>query len=177
MTLQGIIGVGAVKFPPLTDVGKERSVGSLPPVPHGSMRFITCTSEGVVYLIQCPCGLQYVGRTKRAPKVRLTEHINNIRRGFDKHPVSRHFDEVHSRDPSNTLYVGIDKYRPHWRGSSLVREIYKCEMSWIYRLRTYAPFGLNVDTDVNAFINKSECNTLSVHSVSTYLHINCKTIC
>lgn len=76
--------------------------------------FITCSSEGVVYLIQCPCGLKYVGRTKRALQVRLNEHIGNIRRGFKNHSVSRHYDEVHHRDPSNTLYMGIDKYTPHW---------------------------------------------------------------
>lgn len=117
--------------------------------------FITCATEGVVYLIQCPCGLQYVGRTKRAMRVWLNEHIGNIRRGFEKHPVSRHYDLVHSRDPSKILFVGIDKYRPHWRGSSLVREISKLEMAWIYRLKTYTYFGLNVDTDVNAFITNA----------------------
>lgn len=110
--------------------------------------FITCSSEGVVYLIQCPCRLQYIGRTKRALRVRLNEHIANIRKGFHKHLVSRHYDSVHRRDPSDTLFVGIDKYRPHWRGSSLVREISKQEMSWVYRLRTYLSYGLNVDTDI-----------------------------
>lgn len=117
--------------------------------------FITCTSVGVVYLLQCPCGLQDVGRTKRALWVRLNEHIGNIKRGYDKHPVSRHYDQVHNRDPSNTLFVGIDKYKPHWRGSLLVREISKSEMSWIHRLKSYVPRGMNVDVDVNAFINNS----------------------
>lgn len=37
----------------------------------------------------------------------------------------------------------------------MVREISKCEMSWIYRVKSYVPFGLNVDVDVNAFINSS----------------------
>lgn len=96
--------------------------------------FITCSTEGVVYLIQCPCGLQYIGRTKRAIRVCLNEHIGNIRRGFDKHSVLKHYDRVHTRDPSNTLFRGIDKYRPHWRGSSLVKDISKQEMSWIYHL-------------------------------------------
>ncbi|XP_077341766.1 suppressor of cytokine signaling 5 isoform X1 [Lithobates pipiens] len=117
--------------------------------------FITCSSEAVVYLIQFPCGLQYVGRTKRALKVRLNEHIANIKWGFDKHPLSRHYDEKHGRDPSNTLYMGIDKYKPHWRGGALVREISRLEMSWIHRLKTYTPYGMNTDTDVNAFINNA----------------------
>ena len=117
--------------------------------------FITCSTKGVIYLIQCPCGLQYIGRTKRALSVRLNEHIAKIRAGFDKHSVSRHFDLKHNRDPSNTLFVGIDKYRPHWRGSNLVREISRQEMAWIHMVKTYTPFGLNIDTDINAFINNS----------------------
>lgn len=100
--------------------------------------FITCSSEGVVYLIQCPCGLQHMERTKRALKVRLNEHISNIGKGFKNHSVSRHYVEVHHRDPSSTLFIGIDKYKPHWRrGSSLIREISRQEMAWIYRLKTY----------------------------------------
>lgn len=27
--------------------------------------FISCRTEGVVYLLECPCRIQYVGRTKR----------------------------------------------------------------------------------------------------------------
>lgn len=34
--------------------------------------FVTCSTEGVVYPLQCPCGLQYVGRTRRP----LSVHLN-----------------------------------------------------------------------------------------------------
>ena len=122
---------------------------------HEVKPFITCSSKGVVYLLQCPCGLQYVGRTKRELKIRLNEHIAKIRNGFPNHSVSRHYDLVHHRNPEGTLFVGIDKYKPNWRGSSLTREISKTEMAWIHRLRTYLPYGLNVDTDINAFINNA----------------------
>lgn len=63
------------------------------------MPFITCSTKGVVYLLQCPCGLQYVGRTKCPLMVRLNEHVTNIHNGFPKHPVSRHYSEVHNRNP------------------------------------------------------------------------------
>lgn len=42
--------------------------------------FITCTMSYVTYLLQCPCGLKYVGRTTRQLKVRITEHLNNIKK-------------------------------------------------------------------------------------------------
>lgn len=44
--------------------------------------FITCNSSYVVYLLWCPCGLYYVGRTKRLLKVRIAEHLANIRNGL-----------------------------------------------------------------------------------------------
>ena len=53
------------------------------------------------------------------------------------------------------MFLGIDKFRPHWRGSSLVREISKLEMAWIHKIKCYTPFGLNIEVDVNAFINNS----------------------
>lgn len=43
--------------------------------------FITCSTTHIVYCLQCPCGLQYVGRTTRALNIRLNEHISNIMKG------------------------------------------------------------------------------------------------
>lgn len=116
--------------------------------------FITCSSTGVVYLLQCPCGFKYVGKTKCALQVCLNEHINNIRKGFRHHSVSKHYAAHHYRDPINTIFLGIDKFKAHWRGSSMVGDLYKMEMSWIHKIRSYVPNGLNVDVD--AFIDSSE---------------------
>lgn len=41
-------------------------------------KFTTCGMTHVTYLLSCPCGLQYVGRTTRALGVRLREHVNRI---------------------------------------------------------------------------------------------------
>lgn len=117
--------------------------------------FITCSTEGVVYLLQCPCGLQYVGRTKRPLSVRLNEHITDIKNGFLKHSVSKHYLTAHDKNPAQTIFLGIYKFSPQWRGSSLVRGISRLEMSWIHRIKCYVSFGLNVDVDPNAFIDNS----------------------
>lgn len=58
-------------------------------------------------------------------------------------------------DPSKTIFLGIEKYHPHWKDSSLVREISRSEMSWIYRIKSYVLYGLYVDVDMNAFIDNS----------------------
>lgn len=47
---------------------------------------------------------------------------------------------------TNTVHTG-------GRGGSLVRELSMQEMAWIHRVRCYTPYGLNIDTDVNAFID------------------------
>lgn len=117
--------------------------------------FITCSTTHVVYLLTCPCGLHYVGRTVRSLKVRLGEHIGNIRRGFLGHPVSKHYLDKHKKDPSGTLFMGIDKLKLPWRGGSKRRAISKLEMEWIYKIRSLRPLGLNVDIELNAFIDNS----------------------
>lgn len=96
-----------------------------------------------------------MGRTKRALQVRLNEHINNIMKGFLNHSVSKNYALVHNRDPKNTLFMGIDRYSPHWRGSSLLRGISQLEMKWIFTVGCFSPLGLNVDVDGNAFVNNS----------------------
>lgn len=58
-------------------------------VEHRIESFITCSTTGVVYLLQCLRGFQYVGRTKHTMQIRLGEHIANIRYGFKYHSVSK----------------------------------------------------------------------------------------
>lgn len=69
---------------------------------------IACSTTHMVHLIQRPCGLQYVGWTTRAFRVRLNEHIANIHKGSQMHKVSQHYDRVYNRDLSGTLFMGID---------------------------------------------------------------------
>lgn len=113
--------------------------------------FITCTTKCVVYLLRCPCGLEYVGRTTRMLHIRLGEHITNIRKGFDKNNVSKHYDLKHNRDPKGTIFLALEKYIPHWRGGNGRRTISRSETNWIYRLGSHVSNGLNVEWDINFF--------------------------
>lgn len=114
--------------------------------------FISCRTEGVVYMLQCPCTLQYIGRTKRPMWKRIQEHIQNIRNVFLKHSVSRHFLQCHNKNPVGLKFWAIDKYKPHWRGSHRVRELSKCESRWTFEVGTLLPMGFNIDFDFNCFI-------------------------
>ncbi|CAH2320009.1 Hypothetical predicted protein, partial [Pelobates cultripes] len=60
--------------------------------------FIGCNTKNVIYLLECPCGLQYVGMTTRCLKTRLSEHCRNIKNGYLNHTVSKHFI-MHNKDP------------------------------------------------------------------------------
>ena len=115
--------------------------------------FIGCNTEGAVYALECSCGLQYVGRTKRPLKIRIKEHVVNIQNGFDKHSVSRHFDAVHNRDPSHLKFWGIAPYNRPWRGGHKVRSLSQLESKYIYNMDTFAPRGLNIEFDLNCFLN------------------------
>lgn len=90
----------------------------------------------------CPCGFQYVGRIMWALQVWLGEHIGNMRRGFRGHSVSKQFAEKHKRDSTGTIFLGIDKLIPHWKGGSIKLEITKLEMKWIYNNKYFTPLGL-----------------------------------
>ena len=118
-------------------------------------QFSTCATRYVVYLLTCPCGKQYVGRTIRSFSTRAGEHIAKILAGYPKHTVPRHYLEHHNKKVEGTLFQIIDHFVPHWRGEPGTRGVSKLEVYWIYQLKSYTPHGLNVEWDVNSFINQS----------------------
>ena len=114
-------------------------------------KLITCSSTHVTYVLECECGLQYVGRTTRKLSVRMGEHIRNIKKGFIHHSVSLHFKNKHKKDPSKMKFYAIDKIEQNWRNLNL-REVSWNETEWIFRLDTLKPRGMNVELDVNCFL-------------------------
>ena len=116
-------------------------------------KLITCATTHVTYLITCPCGLQYVGRTTRKLSIRIGEHLNNIKKGFKKHSLSMHFRIYHNRDPTLAQFCGIDTVESHWRGGNRKIAISKNETFWICELDTIQPKGMNKDLDINCFIS------------------------
>lgn len=56
-----------------------------------SIKFhMTCQTAYVIYIIECPCGLQYVGRTIQKLHLRVNKHRANIQNKFMLHGLSRH---------------------------------------------------------------------------------------
>lgn len=111
-------------------------------------QFITCNSTYVVYALKYPCGLIYVGRTKRMLRVRIAEHIHNIKMGFKDHNVSLHFKLKHNQDAAGLEFWGVEHLEPHWRGLNLFRELSKRETQWIYLIDVRSPKGLNIELNI-----------------------------
>jgi hypothetical protein len=54
---------------------------------------ITCETKNVIYCLICSiCGKQYVGETKRSFRIRISEHLGDIRNKRTKKPIARHFN-------------------------------------------------------------------------------------
>ena len=98
-----------------------------------------------------------MGRTTRPLRVRTRESIQNIRNGFPKHDLSRHFEEKHHKDPSCLTFYGVDIIKDHWRGGNKKIQVSQNETRWIHRLGSLAPRGLNLDIHLNCFISNFKC--------------------
>lgn len=83
----------------------------------------------------------------------MGEHIAKIRNGDIRHTVPRHYREHHNFDPKGTEFRVIDKYIPPWRGGAMTRGVSRLETYWIYELQTHYPLGMNVEWDINSFLN------------------------
>lgn len=118
-------------------------------------------------------------------KIRIGEHLSNIRRGFTHHSVSWHFRQYHNRDPSLLEVLGIERYIPRWRGNDSKRHISRREMRWIFDMQCYSPLGLNIKWDINCYINNSCVFVAQCHSYTlltlivvgpSHLPLTCSTL-
>lgn len=76
-------------------------------------QFITCSSEFVIYILQCPCNLLYVGRTRCTLRKRIGEHRRFIQKGCTKHSVPQHFSQHHNKNISDLRVFAIEFMPTH----------------------------------------------------------------
>ncbi|XP_075450781.1 uncharacterized protein LOC142491850 [Ascaphus truei] len=114
--------------------------------------FMTCNTNFVIYLLKCACGSGYIGRTIRALKVRITEHIRSIKNSDERFPVARHFNTCPSGSIKTLTYSAIETIPIHPRGGHREASLNRREMFWIYALGTLAPRGMNQDWELKHFL-------------------------
>ncbi|XP_035254901.1 uncharacterized protein LOC118217183, partial [Anguilla anguilla] len=112
---------------------------------------ISCSTADVIYLLRCPCGLAYIGKTIRSLKTSISEHRSNIRTRDVRSPVAAHFMQV-NHNVSSLQYIGMEKVRVPRRGGNINRLLLQTECYWIYRLNTLSPKGLNEEFDIRPFL-------------------------
>ena len=124
--------------------------------PHSGKKYavkgrITCKTKYVVYLLKCPCGLCYVGKTIREIKTRFSEHKSSIRNNDEKSSVARHFNSV-GHSVSSLRFQGIEVVNPLKRGGDRDRALLQKEAYWIHTLQTEHPKGLNEELLLGCFL-------------------------
>ena len=83
--------------------------------PHTGKRLqindvITCSTTHVIYIIKCPCGMCYVGKTSRSLTQRISEDKSSIRRNDRDYPVAVHLNDL-KHDISTFRFCGIEKVK------------------------------------------------------------------
>lgn len=118
-----------------------------------------CRTKAVVYVLRCPCGLLYVGETKNEMRVRLQKHLSTIRLAQrDKDlgkilpPVAEHFLRKHNGDPQGLTAGVLEQVTLGIRGGDLKKRLRQKETSWIYRLTSRTPDGLNGEFSFAPFL-------------------------
>lgn len=113
---------------------------------------LTCNSTDVIYVLECPCRKQYIGRTKRPLKKRIAEHMANIRKGYMLHSVSRHYKERHNSDPSTLHFCALEKVHRGWRGGNHIYNMSRLESRRIFEFNSLIPRGLNAELEIFGFL-------------------------
>lgn len=114
--------------------------------------FINCNSTHVIYLLKCPCGLVYIGQTKRQLKIRISEHKTAIRTKNATYAMARHYMEANHGSPASLKFWGIEKISLPPRGGDIVNKLLCREAYWIYTLNTLEPNGLNEELNLSCFL-------------------------
>lgn len=106
------------------------------------MKFsLTCQNSFVIYLLQCKCGHQYIGRTIQKLHSQINKHRINIKKSLQLHSVYRHCSEYHAWEQFPLTLIPIDHIPDSVqnRFNALKRR----ESFWIFKLGTLKPNGLN----------------------------------
>ncbi len=114
-------------------------------------QLITCKTTHVIYIMLCSCPLLYVGKTKRALRTRIVEHMSAIRRQDHTSPVFRHFESA-KHSFSDFKFLGIERVLLHRRGGNRDRKLLQREAFWIFELKSLTPTGLNEEMDLACFL-------------------------
>ncbi|XP_073408530.1 uncharacterized protein [Dendrobates tinctorius] len=119
---------------------------------------ISCSSTNVIYYATCGCPLIYVGLTSRELRVRVREHVRDIRAAktvvdpTTLKTIPRHFRSSHDCDPGSFMVRGIECVHLGIRAGNYKKALAQREAKWIVALDTMTPKGLNESLSFSSFL-------------------------
>ncbi|XP_069465004.1 uncharacterized protein [Ambystoma mexicanum] len=113
--------------------------------------FTNCNSKWVVYGIRCPCGLLYIGKTKRPIRQRICEHRSCVKNQVPEKPLVAHFRSAHHGVHDIHWFI-IEVITAQPRGGNRDLKLRQTEQKWIYSLDTVRN-GLNISIEWSLFIH------------------------
>jgi len=113
---------------------------------YHSKHNITCNSNNLIYCITCKhCSGQYVGQTKNAIKERFKCHFYSITQPDKSNTaVGRHFSATDHNGLSNVTIHVLEFILSPSESPASQRTRDDLERTWIHRLVSTAPHGINV---------------------------------
>lgn len=103
-------------------------------------------------MLKCPCGMAYIGQTKRPLKVSIAEHKNAIRTKNATYAMARHYEQMQHGSPATFRFWGIESVSPSPRGGDIIQKLLQREAFWIFTLNTVEPDGLNEELSLSCFL-------------------------
>lgn len=121
--------------------------------------FVNCYTIGIVYLLQCPCGAFYVGKTRRPFKKRIHDHIYAGGIGYFKSPIGHHIAFSHNYQFDGFLFLPLETFHVPPRGGDWDNTILCVEARWIFKQGPTLHLALMKVSPINR-IYKPTCQPL-----------------
>ena len=122
---------------------------------HKINKNYNCNSKMAVYLIECKiCGEQYTGSTKTKFRSRANNYKSTQRKFMNKEAVPKQAlkqKRFHEHYCSNRHNGTEDWVITLIDSADTLKELRRKEFYWMYRLKTYSPYGLNERDVYEAF--------------------------
>ena len=108
-----------------------------------------------VYLIECKiCGEQYTGSTKTKFRSRANNYKSTQRKFMNKDAVQKQAlkQKCFHKDYCSDRHYGLEDWVITLiDDANTLKELRRKELNWMYRLQTYALYGLNEKNVYEAF--------------------------
>lgn len=80
------------------------------------LHFANCKTIGVVYLLSCPCGCFYKGKTKLEFHNRIYKHVLSMKTSDLDLPMGSLVRDVHQGKFPRIKFLVLDRFHPNARG-------------------------------------------------------------